>query len=159
MHIENGPSFDVLTHFKLMPFQKGNPGGPKSISGRKPLAVELGLPRLLEQCWTTEQRKEVIRTLHALAIDKENRNCVNAAKLLMAYAYGKPTERVEVSQVNTQDEQLRSAKLSFILAAVPELMSAHPDWNQERVQSEAEQRFEEWLNSLNPNPVMTETVQ
>jgi hypothetical protein len=59
-----------------MPFQKGNPGGPRGISGRKSRAEELGLPRLLEECWTLEQRKEVIAIVHLLATDRAKKQCV-----------------------------------------------------------------------------------
>jgi hypothetical protein len=140
-------------------FQKGNPGGRKGISGRKPLAVELGLPRLLEQCWTPEERREVIRTLHALAIDKDNRNCVQAAKLLLAYAYGKPTEHVEVTATDSHDDRLGPARRSYILTALPAIQLNHPDWTSDELKQAAEHQFEAWIEGLNLNAVMTETVQ
>lgn len=71
--------------------------GVKGRSGRKTLAHEVGIKRLLQECWTTAQRHEVIRTLHAKASDKEDKACVPAATLLFAYAYGRPTERVEIN--------------------------------------------------------------
>ena len=69
-------------------------GGAIPGNGRKSKAEELGLVRLLEDCWTVEQRKQVIGKLHEYAL-AGGKPAVAAASLLLAYAYGKPTEHVK----------------------------------------------------------------
>lgn len=76
-------------------------GGAVPGSGRKSKAEELGIARLLEDCWTQDQRKEVIGKLHDLAVSG-GKPAVAAATLLLAYAYGKPTEHVKVERVDNQ---------------------------------------------------------
>lgn len=71
--------------------QVGNKGGQKGRSGRRPKAEELGVTRLLDKCWKDEQRRQVVEALHEQAA-KGN---VPAAQLLLAYAFGKPTEKHE----------------------------------------------------------------
>jgi hypothetical protein len=74
-------------------------GGAVPGNGRKSKAEEFGLARLLEDCWTYEQRKEVITKLHEYALSG-SKSGVSAASLLLAYAYGKPTEHVKVETVD-----------------------------------------------------------
>ncbi len=69
---------------------------------------------------------------------------------------GDPTS---ISARNSKDSQLSSAKRSYVIAALPQLASNHPDWPAERLQSEAEQSFNAWFESLNLTPVITEQVQ
>lgn len=76
-----------------MPGQKGNAGGKKGRSGRKSKAEEMGLAALLGECWTMDSRRAVIRKLSDLAQQGNDK----AAALLLAYAYGKPTEKHEHS--------------------------------------------------------------
>jgi hypothetical protein len=71
----------------------GNSGGKPGRSGRKSKAEELGLAALLDRVWTTADREKVIRSLHAKSVEGNEK----AAALLLSYAYGKPTERVEHS--------------------------------------------------------------
>lgn len=75
-------------------------GGKKGRSGRKSKAEELGLVALLNKCWTVEARK---RCLDRLAEDCESIEFQvrhEARKLLMAYTFGKPTERHEISNLD-----------------------------------------------------------
>lgn len=76
-----------------MPDGRKANGGVRPNSGRRSKAEEMGLPRLLEKCWTQEQREEVIEALHAQAVNGN----IPAAQLLLSYAYGKPTEKHEVN--------------------------------------------------------------
>lgn len=66
--------------------------GIKGRSGRKPRSAEFGLAALLERVWKIEDREEVIRTLHRNAVAGNDK----AASILLAYAYGKPSEHVKV---------------------------------------------------------------
>lgn len=66
-------------------------GGKKGRSGRKTKAEEFGLAALLDKAWSKSDRIEVIQTLHSQAKDGNT----SAASLLLAYAYGKPTEKHE----------------------------------------------------------------
>lgn len=75
-------------------------GGQKGRSGRKTRAEELGLPRMLTECWKQSQRREVIEALHLAALT----GSVPAAALLMAYAYGKPTEKIEATITHREFE-------------------------------------------------------
>ena len=68
-------------------------GGARPGAGRKSKAERLEFARLLNECWTAEERRETIRRLVAMALQGN----LSAAKLLLAYAYGKPAQRVEVS--------------------------------------------------------------
>jgi hypothetical protein len=72
---------------------KKNHGGRRQGSGRKSKAEEMGLVALLNECWTLAQRKKCIRKLATLAREGD----MDAIKLLMAYAFGKPTEKRELS--------------------------------------------------------------
>lgn len=72
-------------------------GGKKGRSGRKSRAEELGLQALLDQCFTPEARAACIRKLaeDCEASDFHQRH--ESRKLLLAYAFGKPTEKHEHS--------------------------------------------------------------
>jgi hypothetical protein len=76
-----------------MRFQPGNSGGVKGKAGRKPRIDEEELGRLLSSCWKLKDRRAAIRCLARLA----NEGSLPAIQLLMAYAYGKPKERLEHS--------------------------------------------------------------
>jgi hypothetical protein len=70
---------------------KGNSGGPRANAGRKPRVEEAELTKLLNRGWTSAQRLEMIKAWAARAA----RGDLEAGKLLMAYTFGKPTEKVE----------------------------------------------------------------
>lgn len=70
-----------------------NNGGKRSGAGRKPKRIEVGLPLLLDKCWTESQREECIQKL----AEKAATGDMEAIKLLMAYTYGKPRESHDVT--------------------------------------------------------------
>jgi hypothetical protein len=72
-----------------MPGQRGNSGGKKGRSGRKPKAAEMGLQALLAECFTDGDRRDLLTRLVKMA--KESN--LDAVKLLLAYTYGKPVEQ------------------------------------------------------------------
>lgn len=72
-----------------MPFQKGQSGNP----GGKPGPARQELNALLEQVFKPARRKKV---LEKLISDAESGNH-DARTLLLAYTYGKPVERQELS--------------------------------------------------------------
>lgn len=74
---------------------KGNSGGKKGRSGRKSKAEEMGLATLLNKCWTRADREACIRALARNAKTPQSSDFMDAAKLLMAYMFGKPKEQVE----------------------------------------------------------------
>lgn len=76
---------------------KGNRGGVKGRSGRKSKAEELGLSALLDECFGIEDRKAVFQNLARIAKGDDDKSAVSASSLLLAYAYGKPTEKHEHS--------------------------------------------------------------
>jgi hypothetical protein len=81
-------------------FQRGNKlgGGKKGASGRKSKAEEFGLAKLLNECWTLAERKACIKKLAASAKDGD----LEATKLLLSYAYGKPPQSVDITSKGEQ---------------------------------------------------------
>ena len=75
-----------------MPFQPGQSGNP----GGKVSAKRLELNDLLERVWTPASREKVLKKL---VQDAESGNH-EARVLLLAYAYGKPIERKEITGAN-----------------------------------------------------------
>lgn len=76
---------------------KGQRGGARPNSGRKSKAEELGLVALLDKCWSQTEREKCIRALAKKAKDPLSRDFMESAKLLLAYCFGKPTEKHELS--------------------------------------------------------------
>lgn len=66
-------------------------------AGRKSKAEEMGLKALLDKCWSRQSREKCILKLaeDCESADFHERN--ESRKLLMAYTFGKPTEKHEVS--------------------------------------------------------------
>ena len=79
-----------------MPGVKGS-GGQKGRSGRKSKAEEMGLEALLDKCWTVAEREKCIRVLARTANDPLSGDRMDAVKLLMGYAFGKPVEKKQIS--------------------------------------------------------------
>lgn len=73
-----------------------NNGGKRSNAGRKSRAEELGLQRLLEECFIEADRRACIKALVARTRPGKNFS-MEAVKLLFAYAYGKPVEGQELT--------------------------------------------------------------
>ena len=80
-----------------MPGQIGNSGGKKGRSGRKPRAFEDDLQVLLRKCFTKADREKVLRQLVEDSFSPSFRIRHAARTLLLAYLYGKPVDRVELS--------------------------------------------------------------
>lgn len=79
-----------------MPGVKGNSGGKKGRSGRKSKAEEMGLKALLDKCFTQADRETLIKNLVKEARRAPLMN-MEAAKLLLAYTFGKPVEKHELT--------------------------------------------------------------
>ncbi len=73
-----------------------NNGGARPGAGRKRKADELELQSLLIEAWPLEQRRLTLERL-ATKARGDTKDSIEAAKLLLAYAYGKPIDRQEVS--------------------------------------------------------------
>ncbi len=71
-----------------MPFQKGQSGNP----GGRPSQARQELSELLMVSWPVAKRKATLRKLAEMAEAGD----LESARLLLAYAYGKPVERQEV---------------------------------------------------------------
>ena len=76
---------------------KGNKGGQKGASGRKTAKDEIELKNLLDECWTVDDRRACIKKLATKAKGRGLIFSMEAVKILMAYAYGKPVEHKEIN--------------------------------------------------------------
>src|SRR5262245_54338393 len=72
---------------------KGKSGGRRKGSGRKAKEVEIELSKLLDAGWSLEEREKAISVFASRAAEGD----LNAFQLLLAYSYGKPTERYQHS--------------------------------------------------------------
>ena len=70
-----------------------NNGGARPGAGRKTKAEILGLAELIDSAWPTDKQKAVIKKLAQDCTDKDFHVRHEARKLLMAYKFGKPTEK------------------------------------------------------------------
>jgi hypothetical protein len=84
-----------------MPYNgsNGNTGKPGR-SGRKSLARETALQSLLDELWTKTERIACLGQLIADSRSPDFKIRHESRKLLLAYAYGKPKERHDVSADN-----------------------------------------------------------
>lgn len=72
-------------------------GGVRLNSGRKSKAEELGLAATLEKCFTKEDRERCIERLATDCQSEDFHTRHESRKLLLAYTFGKPTEKHEHS--------------------------------------------------------------
>ena len=79
--------------------KKGNSGGKAGRSGRKPKFDEEELMLLLDVAWPAKEREAAIKNIALRA----SRGDLEAFKLLMAYCYGKPKEKHELSGKDGKD--------------------------------------------------------
>lgn len=97
-------------------------GGKRPGAGRKTKAEEMGLAALLNECFSLDERKKLIKALVKAALRSPMID-MDAAKLLLAYTFGKPKEtvqhqgeimativRVPVKQTQEEWEQSQSNK-------------------------------------------------
>jgi hypothetical protein len=75
----------------------GKRGGKRANAGRKTKVVEQNLHALLNECVPGEQLESIIRKLGEDAGHASFKIRHEARKLLLAYKYGKPVDRVELS--------------------------------------------------------------
>ena len=68
-------------------------GGARPGAGRKSKAETLQLDKLLDECVSDDDIKELFRVL----VRNGKRGNINAIMALFAYRYGKPKERLEFS--------------------------------------------------------------
>lgn len=69
-------------------------GGRRPNAGRKSKAEEMGLAALLDKCFTQRDRKALFLALKRKALQEDD---MESMKLILAYLYGKPTEKREVT--------------------------------------------------------------
>lgn len=70
-------------------------GGKRPNSGRKSKAEELGLAALIKASWPEEEQRKAIKKLAQDCNDSEFHVRHESRKLLLAYTFGKPTEKHE----------------------------------------------------------------
>jgi len=75
----------------------GNSGGKKGRSGRRSKAEEMGLVALLYECVSDADRRACFEQLAKDCKSEDFHERHEARKLLLAYIYGKPTEKREHS--------------------------------------------------------------
>ncbi len=71
-------------------------GGARLGAGRKRKFEDLDLQGLLSDTWPSEKRHAAFTRLAEKA-DSDRGDSIEAMKLLLSYAYGKPIERQEIS--------------------------------------------------------------
>lgn len=76
---------------------KNGHGGTRPGAGRKTKAEELGFKKLLDECFTVADQKKVLRRLAKDSTDDDFHTRHESRKLLLAYAYGKPRESVDLT--------------------------------------------------------------
>lgn len=74
-----------------------NNGGARPGAGRKTKAEILGLADLIDSTWPETRQKAVIKKLAKDCEDDDFHTRHEARKLLLAYKFGKPTEKHEHS--------------------------------------------------------------
>lgn len=67
-------------------------GGTRPNSGRKSLKDELGLQKILKECFTLADRQAVIKKL----VSKAKSGSIRHAELLLAYTWGKPKQVLDI---------------------------------------------------------------
>jgi hypothetical protein len=72
---------------------KSGRGGARPGAGRKPCAVKAARERILDETLPEAALRRIIQALVDAAVAGD----VKAAALLLAYRWGKPTEKVEVA--------------------------------------------------------------
>ena len=75
---------------------KSEHGGARAGAGRKSKAAEEDLQRLMNKCFKKPDREKVFNKLVSDACSESFRVRNESRKLLFAYLYGKPTQRVIV---------------------------------------------------------------
>lgn len=71
-------------------------GGRRPGAGRKPKAHDIELHGLLGDAWPQEKRLAALQKVAEMA-ESGRADALDAIKLLLAYAYGKPIDRQEIS--------------------------------------------------------------
>lgn len=71
----------------------GNSGGAREGAGRKSRAEELGLPALIDEIAGEDGKKEILLKI----ISQAKQGSFNHQQLFMAYAFGKPTEKIDLT--------------------------------------------------------------
>lgn len=99
-----------------MPFVKGQSGNP----GGKPGKARQALDELLDEVFTQQRRRNVLRKL---VTDAEDGNH-DARTLLLAYTFGRPTEYREIGGVDGGQIQIRFFNYAD---AVAEIASPEPE--------------------------------
>lgn len=79
--------------------KKGNSGGKPGRSGRKPKFDEEALMILLDSAWPEKEREAAVKKIAFRASNGD----LEAFKLLMAYFYGKPKEKHELTGKDGKD--------------------------------------------------------
>ena len=67
-------------------------GGAREGAGRKTKAEELGLPAMIDEVAGIDGKKEVLKKV----LEQAKGGSYNHQQLFLAYAYGKPVEKVDL---------------------------------------------------------------
>lgn len=87
-------------------------GGKRAGAGRASRAEILGLPMLIEEVMGVDGKKELIQKI----FDQAKAGSFPHQQLILAYAYGKPSEHVDLT---TQGEKIEGKEIIFRNYAEP----------------------------------------
>ena len=103
---------------------------------------------------------EVIEELSSVA--KQDCKVSEQSKMkaleMLAKAHNIIDKNNNQAQQTSREDQLNTAKKSYILAALPAIQSQFPNLDETQLKQAAEDKFQAWFDSLNLTPVLTDSV-
>lgn len=108
----------------LKPFRKGESGNPKGGKKKIPELKILLAETLEDKSGDITAAKAIFLNLRNMAITRKDSTAIRAAELILAYAYGRPTLRLDAEiraiAIDNASDDVRSIAAEFSLLDAPE---------------------------------------